>query len=385
VDFELPWETRVLQETVRDFVQRELIPIETKVNLHEEVSPEVIGPLQEKIKAMGLWLLDVPKEYGGGGLNLLERCVVQEEIAKTKALPFRANPLFGPRVGPLLYYCNEEQKQRFLYPVLRGEMEVCFAQTEPDSGSDPAGMKTRAVRDGDSYLLNGSKRFITEAGESRYAQVICVTDPEKRARGGISVLMVDLEAPGVTLARKWPTMMGDEPWEIHFDNVRVPVEDRIGEEGEGFALGQQWLTEGRVKGHGARCVGIAQRALDMAISYSQQRVTFGAPLADRQAIQFMIADSAIELRAARLLVYETAWKADQGQDIRDDSYIAKIFCTEMASRVVDRAIQIHGGIGLTTELPLEYWFRQLRSIRITEGVTEVLRWRLARNLIRSRG
>jgi acyl-CoA dehydrogenase len=178
-------------------------------------------------------------------------------------------------------------------------------------------------------------------------------------------------------------MMGDKPWEIHFDNVRVPVENRIGEEGEGFSLGQSWLTIGRVKGHGARCVGIAQRALDLAIAYSQQRITFGQPLADRQAIQFMIADSAIELRAARLQVYETAWKYDQGRDVRDESYMTKIFATEMAGQVVDRAIQIHGGIGLTTELPLEYWYRQIRSIRITEGVTEVLRWRLARNLTRT--
>ena len=169
------------------------------------------------------------------------------------------------------------------------------------------------------------------------------------------------------------------------DNVRVPVENRIGEEGQGFELGQKWLTVGRVKGHGARCVGIAQRALEMAMDYARHRVTFGQPLADRQAVQFMIADSAIEIRAARLMVYETAWKADQGKDVRNDSYMTKIFCTEMASRVVDRAIQIHGGVGLTQELPLEYWYRQLRSIRITEGVTEVLRWRLARNLTRGQG
>jgi acyl-CoA dehydrogenase len=332
---------------------------------------------------MGLWLLDVPAEYGGAGLSLLARCVIQEEIARTKALPFRNNPLFGPGVGPILYECGEAQRERFLYPVIRGELKVCFAQTEPDAGSDPADMRTRAVRDGDHYVLNGTKRFITEAGDADFAQVICVTDPAKRSRGGISVLMVGMKSPGVSLVRQWPTMMGDKPWEINFDNVHVPLENRIGEEGRGFELGQKWLTLGRVKGHGARCVGIAQRALDMAMEYACHRVTFGQPLADRQAVQFMIADSAIEVRAARLMVYETAWKADQGLDVRNDSYMTKIFCTEMASRVVDRAIQIHGGIGLTRELPLEYWYRQLRSVRITEGVTEVLRWRLARNLMRA--
>jgi acyl-CoA dehydrogenase len=382
MDFELPDEVRMLRGVVREFVQRELIPIEMRVNEDESIPADVLQPLQEKVKAMGLWLLDVPAEHGGSGLGLLARCVVQEEISKTKALPFRHNELFGPNVGPILYECTEEQQQRFLYPVIRGELKVCFAQTEPDAGSDPAGMRTRAVRDGDHYVVNGTKRFITEAGEADYAQLLCLTDPDKRARGGISCLMVDMRSPGVSLLRQWPTMMGDKPWELSFDNVRVPVANRIGEEGQGFQLGQKWLTVGRVKGHGARCVGIAQRALEMAIDYARQRVTFGQPLADRQAVQFMIADSAIEIRAARLMVYETAWKADQGQDMRNDSYMTKIFCTEMASRVVDRAIQIHGGVGLTRELPLEYWYRQLRSIRITEGVTEVLRWRLARNLTR---
>jgi acyl-CoA dehydrogenase len=386
MDFELPRDVKMLQGLVRKFVEQELIPIEMEsLRDDEEIDPDLLASLQEKAKKLGLWHLEVPKEYGGLGLGLLARCVVQEEISKTKALPFRHNTLFGPAVGPILYEGNDDQKERFLYPVLRGEMLVCFAQTEPDSGSDPAGMRTRAVRDGDHYILNGSKRFITEAGEADYAQVICVTDPEKRARGGISCLMVDMKAPGVQLVRQWPTMMGDRPWEIAFDNVRVPVENRIGEEGQGFALGQQWLTVGRVKGHGARCVGIAQRCLEMAMDYARQRVTFGQPLSERQAIQFMIADSAIELDAARLMVYRTAWMYDQGLDTRDESYMTKIYCTEMASRVVDRAIQIHGGVGLMKELPLEYWFRQVRSIRITEGVTEVLRWRLARNLIRARG
>ncbi|HEY7061975.1 MAG TPA: acyl-CoA dehydrogenase [Chloroflexota bacterium] len=385
MDFELPRDVKMLQGLVRKFVEQELIPIEMESNHEEEIDPDLLASLQEKIKKLGLWQLDVPKEFGGLGLGLLARCVVQEEISKTKALPFRHNTLFGPNVGPILYECNAEQQQRFTYPVLRGEMIVCFAQTEPDSGSDPAGMRTRAVRDGDHYVLNGSKRFITEAGEAQYAQVICVTDPEKRARGGISCLMVDMKSPGVQLVRQWPTMMGDKPWEIAFDNVRVPVENRIGEEGQGFSLGQKWLTVGRVKGHGARCVGIAQRCVEMAMDYARQRVTFGQPLSERQAIQFMIADSAIEIDAARLMVYRTAWMHDQDLDTRDESYMTKIYCTEMASRVVDRAMQIHGGVGLMKELPLEYWFRQVRSIRITEGVTEVLRWRLARNMIRARG
>ena len=198
--------------------------------------------------------------------------------------------------------------------------------------------------------------------------------------------MVDMKSPGVNLVRQWPTMMGDKPWEISFDNVRVPVENRIGEEGKGFApRPRSWLTFGRVQGHGARCVGIAQRAHRHGDGLRPPARHLRPAAAERQAIQFMIADSAIDIHAARLMVYSTAWRYDQGEDVRNESYMTKIFCTEMASRVVDRAIQIHGGVGLTKELPLEYWFRQVRSIRITEGVTEVLRWRMARNLIRARG
>lgn len=384
MDFELPRELKMLQTLVRRFVDQELMPLEPKVGDGEELPPELLKPLQQKTKDLGLWLIDVPKEHGGQGLSLLARCVVYEEVAKAKVIPFRSQELFGPYIDPILYHCNEQQRERVLYPAIQGSIRVCFAQTEPDAGADPAAMRTRAVRDGDHYVLNGIKRFITGANRSDFAEVLCVTDPEQRGRG-ISCLLVDLKAPGVSLVRAWPTMMGDTPWEISFDNVRVPVEDRIGEEGQGFELGQKWITQGRVKGQSVWAIGVAQRSLEMAMDYARQRVTFGQPLADRQAIQFMIADSAIELWAARLMIYETAWRSDQGQDVRDASYMTKIFCTETAGRVVDRSLQIHGGVGLSKELPLEFWYRQIRSLRITEGATEVLRWRLARNLTRARG
>jgi len=385
MDFHLSDELLMLQATVRRFVDEELIPLEAEYRPEADKMPdEMLRPIQEKAKSIGLWLLDVPKEYGGADLDLLTRCVIAEEVGRTVVIPYRINEVFGPEVRPPLFYCNEEQKDRYLHPVLKGEKRMCFALTEPDAGSDPAGMQTRAVQDGDDFILNGTKRFISGAGYSQFAQVMALTDPEKRARGGITSFLVDLDTPGVSLARRQPTMMGDSPWEIVFDDVRVPLANVLGEVGAGFSLAQEWLTDGRVRCHGSQSVGMAQRALDMMMDYAQDRSTFGKRLAERQAVQFMIADSSMEVHAARLMVQDCAWRYDQGENVRDLSYMVKITCTEMAGRVVDRAIQVFGGMGLTKELPLEWMYRQLRSIRITEGATEVLRWRLAQNLLKKR-
>ena len=385
MDCNLSDEQLLLKETVRRFVNEELIPLEAEYRPEAEAMPDkYLRPLQKKAKSIGLWLLDIPKEYGGADLDLLTRCVISEEIGRTVVIPYRMNEVFGPDVRPPLLYCKGEQKEKYLYPVLNGEKRMCFALTEPDAGSDPAGMQTRAVRDGDDFILNGTKRFISGAGYAQFAQVWALTDPEKRARGGISSFLVDMDTPGVNLTRQQPTMMGDSPWEIVFDNVRVPVANVLGEVGQGFAITQEWLTDGRVRCHGSQSVGMAQRALEMMMDYAQNRVTFGKPLSERQIIQFMIADSAMEVHAARLMVSECAWRYDRGENVRETSYMVKITCTEMASRVVDRAIQVFGGMGLTKELPLEWMYRQLRSIRITEGATEVLRWRMARNLLKKR-
>jgi acyl-CoA dehydrogenase len=381
MDFDLPEELQMLKDTVRKFVDKELIPIEMHTIENMELKPDIRERLEKKTKEMGLWMFDVPEEYGGGGLGSLAQVLVWEELSRTVALPSRGQGIFGPEVRPILYALNPDQKKRFMDPVLRGEKKLCFMQTEPDAGSDPASMKTRAVRQGDHYIINGTKRFITGAGEADVGQLMAVTDPAKGAHGGISCFMVDMKTPGLTLVTRYKTMMGEEPWHITFDDMKVPAENLVGKEGEGFKLAQKWLGIGRLK-HGARALGVAERCIEMGASYSKQRITFGKPLSERQGITFKLADSYVELHAARLMVYQAAWKNDQKKDIRNEAYMAKLFADEMSFRVVDRVLQIHGGIGLTLDLPLANWFVDQRSRMITEGASEVMRMVIAREVLK---
>ena len=381
MDFNLPEELQMLRDTVRKFVDNELIPIEMQTQENNELKPEVRQRMEKKTKDMGLWMFDVPEEYGGAALGSLAQVVVWEQMARTVALPSRGQGIFGPEIRPILYALNDDQKKRFFEPILRGEKQLCFMQTEPDAGSDPASMKTRAVRQGDYYIINGSKRFITGAGHADFGQLMAVTDPVKRAHGGISCFMVDMKAPGLKLVTQYKTMMGEEPWEIVFDDLKVPAENLVGKEGEGFKLAQKWLGIGRLK-HGARALGIAERCMEMGSSYAKQRITFGKPLSERQGITFKLADSYVELHAARLMVYQAAWKNDQKEDIRNEAYMAKLFADEMSFRVVDRVMQIHGGVGLTLDLPLAKWFVDQRSRMITEGASEVMRMVIAREVLK---
>jgi acyl-CoA dehydrogenase len=242
-------------------------------------------------------------------------------------------------------------------------------------------MRTRAERKGSDYVINGVKRFITDADKADFAQLMAVTDPAKGARGGISCFLVDMDTPGVRISATHQTMMGDAPCEIVFDNVHVSAENRVGEEGQGFAAAQRWLSEGRIR-HGARACGVAERCLDMALDYAKQRKTFGEPLAERQGVQWILADCFTELHATKLMVRDAAAKLDAGEDARAETFMVKIYGDEMGFRVADRCLQLHGGIGLTTELPLEKLWRDQRSFMITEGPTEVLRTALAKFILR---
>jgi acyl-CoA dehydrogenase len=381
MDFELPEELRMLRDTLRKFVDRELIPIEHESMEGTDLKPEIRADLEKKAKDMGLWLPDVPEEYGGQGLGLLAMTVIWQEMSRTIALPVRGQGIFGPEARPLLYHLNPAQKEKYLFPFLRGEKKTAFAQTEPDAGTDPGSMRTTAVRQGDHYVINGTKRFITGAAEADFIQLVAATDRSKGSRGGLSVFLVDTDTPGFKITRKTVKMMGDLTYELAFDDMKVPVENMIGEEGQGMTLAQGWITSGRLF-QASRSLGVAQRCIELATSYAKQRVTFGKPLSDRQAIQFMIANTFMEHQLGQTYVAQAAWKADQGKLPRLETFIAKVFCTELGFHAADRCMQIHGGMGLTKELPIYKMWMDSRSIMITEGAVELMRATLAREVLK---
>jgi acyl-CoA dehydrogenase len=364
------------RRSLRRFVERELLPFERRPMGEAERAKAA-----DNARAAGFWLMDVPEALGGQGLGMRGMAVFWHEISRTTALPARDHSLFGPVAGPILLSLSGQQKERYLDPVLAGAKRACFAQTEPDAGSDPASMRTRAVRKGNRYIINGVKRFISHADVANFAQVIAVTDPVKGARGGISCFLVDMDTPGVRIATQHQTMMGDRPCELVFDNVELPEENRVGAEGEGFSIAQSWLNEGRIR-HGARACGVAERCLDLAADYVKQRRTFGEPLAQRQGVQWILADCFTELHATKLMVRDAAEKVDAGAEARAETLMVKVYGDEMGFRVADRCLQLHGGIGLTTELPIEKFWRDQRSFMITEGPTEVLRTALAKMILR---
>ena len=385
MDFELPEELRMMKETLRRFIDNEVIPIEREAYDGHLMVPEVREKLEARARELGIWMIDIPEEYGGMGLGLLARVLVWEETGRTIAFPRRKPWIFGPDVSPiLLQFLHDDQKDKYLWPCIRGEKYAAFCQTEPDAGGDPASMRTAAVREGGEYVINGMKRFVTGGDQADFAQVVCVTDREKGARGGISCILVDMDTPGVEVIRQQETMMDDRPCEVGFHDVRVPVENLIGNEGDGFRMAQSWITFGRMR-HGSLGIGTMERCLELGASYAKQRVTFGEPLANRQAVQWMLVDTYAQLHQLRLMVYDAAARYDRGEDIRYQSYMCKYIGDRSGFEAADRCLQIHGGIGLTTDLPIEKLWRDLRSFMITEGPEEILKMALARHVLREYG
>ncbi|MFC0273671.1 acyl-CoA dehydrogenase family protein [Metabacillus herbersteinensis] len=372
----------MVQKTIRKFVENELMPLENEVLRNERegkpgLPKEKLKELQLKAKASGFWGINTPEEYGGADIGQMMLAIVQMEVAKT-FVPFQ----FGGSADNILYYGNEEQKKKYLIPTISGEKKSCFAITEPGAGSDTRNIKMTAVKDGNEWVINGEKTFITGGNEADFVMVIAITDKEKHqesGQDGVTCFIVDRD---MGWKSEYIHTMGEwGPAALVFDNVRVPEENILGEVNGGYKLGLEWIGFARWI-VGARAVGAAERLLQMAIDYSKERETFGKPISERQAIQWQIADSAVEIEAAKWLVLNAAFTLDQGEDNRHLASMAKLYGANMGNRVVDRVLQIHGGMGYTRELPIERWYREARLWRIYDGTDEIQRLIISRNLLK---
>jgi len=381
--YQLPEEVRMLQTWVRNFIRREIIPLELQLDPEAvELPKEDYDRLSKITKDAGMWCLGVAEEYGGGGLSCFEMTVVNEEMSQHRnGLYGTGYHVFGRPPPPIVFEGTKEQIEKYAIPTVQNGQTTFYAITEPSGGSDPArSIQTTAVRDGDDWLINGTKVFISGANDADWGVVFARTDPEK-GRLGITCFIVERGMPGFS-TRPIPVIRPWYPAEITLEDCRVPDANRLGEEGEGFVLVTKLLGRNRFP-YSAGNLGVAVAAQRMAIEYARQRVVFGETLSRKQAIQWMLADSDVEIRAARWLIWEGAWKVDRGEDYRHEASIAKLYSSEVLGRVVDRAVQIHGGYGVSKELPLERWYREARIRRIGEGASEVHRFVIARDLLRA--
>jgi acyl-CoA dehydrogenase len=387
MEFELAEEHRMLKDLVARFVKDELLPLEADV-LKREAEGQGLGigrdahaRLDEVSKSLGLWGLDAPEDIGGADLPAVAMVGVEEELGRT-VTPYTLPP-DSPNLRMLRATVNERQKAAYLEPYVRGETVSAIGISEPGAGGDPAGMITRAVRDGEDWVINGRKIWISRAADADFTILMAVTDREKGARGGISAFLVDKGTPGFNVVRPIPMVGGAMTYEVLLEDCRVEDWKLLGTEGQGFAPMQLRLGTRRVQ-MAAWSVGMAQRALDMICEYAPQRTTFGQPLSQRQAIQWWVADAATKIHAARLMTYDCGWKLDQGRDVRLEISMIKAFATEMAWEVVDHAMQTFGAMGMTKELPLQLMASKLRTMRIYDGPTEIHKWVVARNLLGSK-
>src|SRR5271166_20246 len=387
MDFALSDEHRMLKDLVARFVREELLPLEKAVLEREAAGEGVLltaeerAPLDKHSRELGLWGLDAPEDVGGSDLPEVALVGVNEELGKT-VTPYVLPP-DSPNLRMLLVTANVEQRAQYLAPYARGETTSAIGISEPGAGGDPAAMTTTAVRDASDWVINGRKIWISRAAEADFTILMAVTDKSKGARGGISAFLIDKGTPGFNILRKIPMIGGHFTYEIALEDCRVPACKLLGKEGEGFAPMQIRLSTRRLE-MSCACIGMAQRALDMLCDYAPQRSTFGAPLSERQTIQWWVADAATKIHAARLMTYDCAWKLDQGRDVRLEISMIKSYATEMAWEVVDRAMQTFGAMGMTKELPLQLMASKLRTMRIYEGPTEVHKWVVARNLLGSK-
>jgi alkylation response protein AidB-like acyl-CoA dehydrogenase len=381
MDFALSEEHRMLKDLVARFVREELMPLERAVLEREAagqgtlLTPAERAPIDKKSRELGLWGLDAPEDVGGSNLPAEAMLGVFEELGKTVA-PY-VFPPDSPNLRMLMVTVNDEQREQYLGPYARGETTSAMGISEPGAGADPASMSTRAVKDGDLWVINGRKIWISRAADADFTILMAVTS------AGISAFLVDKGTPGFNVLRRIPMIGGHFTYEVALEDCRLPASKLLGKEGQGFAPMQVRLSTRRLE-MTSTCIGMAQRALDMMCEYAPQRVTFGAPLSQRQTVQWWVADAATKIHACRLMAYDAALKVDRGRDARTELSMIKVFSTEMAWEILDHAMQTFGAMGMTKEMPLQLMAATIRNMRIYEGPSEVHRWVVARKLLKLR-
>ena len=378
--YKLPEETLMLQETVRRFVENELIPLESKfperLNSYELPDEEFLK-LTAKVHEMGLTARETPEDAGGAGLGTLDNCIVTEQVHRSTA----GCSVFSATFASMLYELGtEEQKEKYMVPSVKGEFHGASAFSEPGAGGDLAGIQTTIEKTDDGWVINGNKCWIFKAKTARFILVLTRLKGTER-HDGLQWVIIDAGTPGFKIGREQKMIHGQNTYELFFDNCIVDEKQLLGKTGQAWSSGTDYLFSGRIQ-IAARALGIADRCLEMAKEYSKIRHTFGKPLSSRQAIQWMIADSALELHNCRLLVYDTALRAQEGEKVYTETAMAKLSATEMVARVVDRAMQIHGAAGLSDETILERCYRDIRPMRIYEGTSEALRSMIAKDLLK---
>ena len=381
----LPEEILQLRASLRRFIERELLPKENETDRDARLASdrEVIQWVRKRSVELGFFGIFMPEEVGGGGLGAVGTAALREEVARSGSR--LAHCVLGDFDGPspLLLDSSEHIREKYLLPTMKAERSSCFALSEPNAGSDAASIETAAVKDGDSYILNGTKHMVSQGAHADFMIAFAVTNRALRARGGISCFVVDMDSPGLRITRHQHAMGGfSEPVEIVFEDCAVPAANLVGAEGFGFVMAMRWLAGGRL-GMASTAIGLAQLLLDLSIEHAKNRVQFGAPIAKKGAIQKMIADIATELYAARMMVYATAQRVDSEEDASRECSMTKLFASEMVNRAADAALQIHGGTGYMRDCIVERIYRDVRAMRIGEWTSEIHRMIIARSLLRN--
>ncbi|MFO7742080.1 MAG: acyl-CoA dehydrogenase family protein [Anaerolineae bacterium] len=383
MDFTFSPEHEALRRMIREFAENEVAPIAAEIDREGRVPFEVLHKMGE----IGLLGVCFPQEYGGMGAGEAGYCILMEELGRI-CTSTATNVGAHIGIGAMSVYLdgNEEQKRKYLTPLARGEKFAAFLLTESDAGSDAAAIRTRAVRDGDHWVINGTKTFNTNGSFADIATVMAVTDPTLGPRGGITAFIIETDTPGFQVGRHEDKMgiRGSSTAELVFEDMRVPHENVLGKVGEGFVAFMKSLDMGRLT-LGAACLGGAQAALEWSINWAKTREQFGTALAQKQSVQWMIADMATELEALRSLVYRVAWMVDTDQPFTRLAAMCKLYGSEVASRAIDMAVQIHGGLGYSRDYPIERAFRDARIAEIFEGTNEIQRIVIASRLFREHG